>query len=336
MVDAAVAALRCAGLDGPFAVHDASSPGVIDRRMHQVFVGVSGHEAELLRSLSGRLANDESIITVLAATTDDVVVLPAWKEPHSGGVAAVPQIVDRLLGPGGCPWDQEQTHESLKRHLIEESYELVEAIDSKDDAKMREELGDVLLQPAMHAQMSKRDGGWDLDAVALALVEKLIRRHPHVFGNVLATSSEEVLKNWDAIKLAEKPNAEQSILQGIPASLPALLRAYEISKRAARVGFEWSSLEAVLEQLEEEDRELREAILVGNLEDIESELGDVLFTVVNVARWMQIEPESALRKMLARFTARFQTMERFATKPLRDHSPEEWDALWKKAKSVVA
>ncbi len=256
-------------------------------------------------------------------TTGGCLVIP--RRP----IDALVDLVDRLLGPGGCPWDQEQTHETLSRHLLEESYELIDAIDAKDFESMKEELGDVLLQPIMHSQIRKQNQGFDADDVAEGIVDKLIRRHPHVFGDAVATDSAEVLKNWDKIKQTEK---KRSVLAGVPRSLPSLLRAHEISKRAARQGFEWENLEGVLEKLEEERAELLEAISHNDPGEIESELGDLLFTVVNIARWTKVDAETALRKMLDRFSARFQAMEETTTKELTKLSPSEWDDLWKEAK----
>lgn len=242
-------------------------------------------------------------------------------------------ISDRLLGPGGCPWDQAQTHESLKRHMLEEVYELFEAIDIQSDVKMREELGDVLLQPIMHAQMKQRDRQFGIDDVAREIVDKLVRRHPHVFGEVVADDADEVLRNWDKIKKSEKGDAPRSILAGVPKAMPSLLRAYEVSKRAVRVGFEWPDIDAVFDKLREEEAELKGALASGDQEQVESELGDLLFTAVNIARWAKVEPEEALRKMLDRFTRRFMLMESLAEKPLDELSFEEWDALWERSKA---
>lgn len=251
-------------------------------------------------------------------------------------------VVDRLLGPGGCPWDQAQTHESLKKYLIEESYEVLDAIDSGSMEKLREELGDLLLQPVLHAQIRKtRTGEFDIDDVAREIVEKLVRRHPHVFESVEVSDADEVLRNWDRIKQQEKsssaPDADvqKSILAGVPRALPALHRAHEVSKRAVRAGFEWPDIEGVFEKLREEETELKEAISSGDKKEIESELGDLLFTVVNIARWAKIDPEDALRQMVDRFTARFMAMEALATKPLTDLSLEEWDELWVRAKAAI-
>lgn len=258
-----------------------------------------------------------------------VLLLPV----ATGELEALVQIVDRLLAPDGCPWDREQTHRSLRRYLIEESYELCAAIDSESVDALREELGDVLLQPLLHAAMQSRDGGFDIDDVAGELSEKLLRRHPHVFGDVEANDSETVLQNWDAIKRAEKGAEPGSILDGVPRSMPALLRAFEVSKRAARAGFEWPDLAGVWEKADEERRELEEAVASGASERVEEELGDLLFTIVNVARWLKIEPESALSAMIDRFAKRFKAMETSATRPLSELDPQQWDAAWEGAKA---
>lgn len=241
-------------------------------------------------------------------------------------------LVDRLLGPCGCPWDQAQTHETLKRHLLEETYEVFEAIDRGNQEALREEIGDLLLQPVMHGQIS---GAFDTQGAAETVVDKLIRRHPHVFGDVQAEDAETVLRNWDQIKRTEKGDAPKSLLEGVPTAMPALLRAFEISKRAARVGFEWPDVDAVWDKFREEEAELREALAKNDPTAAVGELGDLLFTLVNVARWLKIEPEEALRQMLDRFTARFQAMERMTTKPLGDLDPAEWDQLWVAAKQAV-
>ncbi len=260
--------------------------------------------------------------------------LPAQPDAiHRGGLRGLVDVVDRLLDPnGGCPWDLEQTHQTLKKYLIEEAYELFEAIDREDEAGMIEELGDVLLQPLMHTQIAMRRGAFDVDLVAQRTAEKLVRRHPHVFGDASANTSEEVLKNWDKIKKAEKGEAPASLLGEVPASMPALLQALTISKRAARAGFEWPEIEGVFEKLSEEVGELREAMAEGDAQAVSGELGDLLFTVVNLARWLKVDPEEALRGMLARFSARFRHMERASAVPLSDLDAAEWDRLWVAAK----
>lgn len=264
--------------------------------------------------------------------SEGTIVAPAAR----GALADLVAIVDRLLGPGGCPWDQAQTHESLKRHLLEETYEVFEAIDSGDRDALREELGDLILQPVMHGQISLAAGGFSTEDAARGIVDKLIRRHPHVFGDLTVADADEVLKNWDQIKQTEKGPVAQSILAGVPKGMASLLRAFEISKRAARSGFEWPDIEAVFEKLAEEEDELREALTLKDAKAIESEIGDLLFTAVNVARWAGVEPEDALRKMLDRFTARFMAMESAASKPLRELSAQEWDDLWNAAKIATA
>lgn len=252
---------------------------------------------------------------------------------ESDAFARLVHVIDRLLGPNGCPWDQEQTHQSLKRHLLEEVYEVFDAIDSGDQEKLLEELGDLLMQPVMHAQMEARDGRFNIDDVADAISNKLVRRHPHVFGDKVASTSDEVLRNWDAIKRQEKGDEHRSVLEGVPRSAPALLRAHEVSKRAARSGFEWEDLPSVFGKLEEEVEELKAAIRAKDPDEIESEVGDLLFTVVNVARWSGVDSEEALRKMVDRFIGRFGHMERYAEKPLTDLSVSEWDTLWNEAKA---
>lgn len=240
-------------------------------------------------------------------------------------------IVSTLLGPEGCPWDKAQTHKSLKHHLIEESYEVAEAIDSNNPKLLKEELGDLLLQIVMHAEMDSQNGHYDIYDVIESISEKLIRRHPHVFGETRLANAEEVLKRWDEIKKEEKEN-DGSILEGVPKSMPALMRAQEISKRASRVGFDWESPEGVIEKIREEERELMEAIKGGDKAKIEHELGDLLFAIVNLARWLGIDAEEALSQMVTRFTTRFMAMEKRAESPLRELTFEEWDELWESTK----
>lgn len=254
-------------------------------------------------------------------------------EKIPAGFEGLVYVVDRLLGPGGCPWDQAQTHESLKQHLLEETYETLEAIDSGDSELLKEELGDLILQPIMHAQMCARDGKFSTSDLVEGIKAKLIRRHPHVFGDVVAASAEQVLANWDRIKKSEKGEKE-SVLGGVPKTLPALQRAHQTSVRAARVGFEWPNRESVREKVDEELAELDEAIESGNKSEITSELGDLLFAVVNLARWSGVEPEDALRQMVDRFGERFSLMEASAKKPLRELNAEEWDQLWNEAKAT--
>ncbi|HVT14299.1 MAG TPA: nucleoside triphosphate pyrophosphohydrolase [Fimbriimonadaceae bacterium] len=266
--------------------------------------------------------------------SDRILVFPGDGPGPGLPLYQLVEVSDRLLAPGGCPWDRAQTHESLKKYLLEETYEVLEAIDSGSDEKLKEELGDLILQPVMHAQMKKAAGEFDIDDVANEIVLKLVRRHPHVFGDVSAEDPDEVLKNWDRIKRTEKGDEPRSILAGVPKGMASLLRAHEISKRAARSGFEWPDIEAVFDKLHEEEAELKEAIAAGDRKHIESEIGDLLFTAVNIARWAGIEPEDALRQMLDRFSKRFAAMEAAAHRPLPELSPEEWDRLWNEAKRL--
>jgi tetrapyrrole methylase family protein/MazG family protein len=246
-------------------------------------------------------------------------------------------VMARLRAPDGCPWDREQTHASLRRYVIEETYEVVEAIDADDPDKLCEELGDLLLQVVFHAQLAAEEGLFDVDDVSAGITEKLIRRHPHVFGDVKVAGAAEVLTNWQAIKATEKGNeARTSILDGIPASLPALMRALEVSKRAVRVGFEWPDTGSVLRKVDEELAELRTEIAAGAPSPrLADELGDLLFTVVNVARRLGIDPEEALREQIGKFGRRFRHIEARAAaggRALDSLTLDEMEALWQEAK----
>jgi tetrapyrrole methylase family protein/MazG family protein len=244
--------------------------------------------------------------------------------------------VARLRGPGGCPWDRQQTHASLKRYAIEETYEVVEAIDGGDPGKLREELGDLMLQVLLHAQIASEAGQYDVGDVCRTLREKLIRRHPHVFADREVSGVDEVLTNWEQIKRKEPGYEErESVLDGVPESLPALMRAAKLSKKAARTGFDWPDIHAVFGKLEEETRELREAVDSESEERIKEEIGDLLFTVVNISRFAGIDPEEALRDMLTKFAYRFQKIEeraRQSGRDIRDMTLEEMDRVWNEAK----
>ncbi len=257
---------------------------------------------------------------------------------HAGGLPAFQQTVARLRAPGGCPWDREQTHESLRPHLLEEAYEVLAALDAGDVHKLCEELGDLLMQIAMHVQIATEEGQFRFSDVIGQIDAKLRRRHPHVFGDVKVCDSAEVLRNWEAIKREEArgraaEDAEPaSTLAGVPAALPALARAQEISVRAARAGFEWPDVAGVLDKLSEEVGELVEA---QDREAKASEFGDVLFTLVNVARWLNLDAESALRATCDRFSARYAAMEREAHAigaDLADLPMTEQETLWLRAK----
>ena len=244
------------------------------------------------------------------------------------------RIMAVLRAPDGCPWDREQTHMSLRRHLLEESYEAVAAIESGDDAEIRDELGDILLQVVFHAQIAAEEGRFTVDDVAEAIVTKLVRRHPHIFADAVADTPADVMTRWDAIKRTENVEKErEGVLDGIAPTLPALSYAEKISRRAVGVGFEWETVEDVWDKVREEIAELQ-ATDHGTPE-AEEELGDVLFTMVNVGRKMGLDPEQALRMTCAKFIRRFSAMERFAAdegRALADMGIDEQEALWRRAK----
>lgn len=247
-------------------------------------------------------------------------------------------IIAQLRAPGGCPWDREQTHATLRTHLLEETYETLDAIDRADDTDLAEELGDLLMQPLMHADIAAEAGRFDIVDVLEGISDKLVRRHPHVFGDVMVSDADEVLTNWDAIKKQEKAGRgieHASVLDNVPPGLPSLSRALKISKKAAKVGFEWPDIEGVLDKLREETLELEAEITSGDDERLAEELGDLLFTAVNIARWRKIDPELALRDGVARFERRFRAMEAGAAgqdRELKTLSPDEWEELWNAAK----
>jgi len=259
-------------------------------------------------------------------------------DPNDGFDALV-RVMARLRDPQtGCPWDREQTPQSLKKYVIEEAYEVVEAVDSGRPDKLREELGDLLLQVVFHAQLASEGGLFTVDDVSRTIVEKLIRRHPHVFGEVSVSGSDEVLTNWEQIKRSEAGYEDRkSILDGIPAGLPALMRAAEVSKRVVKVGFEWPTVSEVLDKVDEELAELRAEIAAGETERMADELGDLLFTLVNVGRQLKIDPEDALRRMTARFAARFRHIEAHAEatgRAVQDLTLAEMEAVWQEAKKA--
>jgi tetrapyrrole methylase family protein/MazG family protein len=242
-----------------------------------------------------------------------------------------------LRAPGGCPWDREQTHQSLVPYLIEETYETVDAIADGTPAALKEELGDVALQIAFHAQLAAEAGTFTLDDVFRACAEKLVRRHPHVFDATAARArtAADVVGQWDEIKQREgKPPRGPSLLDGAPKGLPALAKAQHVQTRAARVGFDWAQTEDVFAKLDEEIAELRETLADTDRDRIAHELGDVLFTVVNLARRLHLDPESSLRGSITRFAARFAHMERSAARPLAELSATDLDRLWEQAKAA--
>jgi MazG family protein len=260
------------------------------------------------------------------------------------------EIMATLRGPNGCPWDKEQDFNSLKPMLVEEVYEVFEAIENNDFDGLAEELGDLLLHVVFHAHLGKEAGNFDINTVIDKISEKLVRRHPHVFGNETAETAEEVIKNWEAIKAKEKEQKlksrtpeQRSLLEGIPSKLPAIHEAHQISSRAARVGFDWPDIGGIFDKLQEEVRELKEVISSEpdgkRRERLEDEIGDILFVIVNISRYLKIDSESALRRANRKFKSRFQYMEGELAKQgkaLDQTSLEEMEALWQKAKSEIA
>jgi tetrapyrrole methylase family protein/MazG family protein len=246
-------------------------------------------------------------------------------------IAELIQVMDRLLGPKGCPWDREQTHESLIRYLIEESYEVIEAINDNDMQKLKEELGDLLLQVVFHAALAQREGYFDFSDVAQSVSHKMVLRHPHVFGEAKKLQTgDEVMEVWDGFKRRE---GQQYLLEGIPKILPALMRAEKIQEKAARVGFDWPNVNGALEKVREEIEELGRA---ENEAQVQEEWGDIFFALVNVARLKNIEPEQTLQACNDKFTRRFNYIEnkiKEAGQDFTDFSLEEMDVLWNESKT---
>ena len=251
-------------------------------------------------------------------------------------------VIKKLRAPDGCPWDQEQTHESLKSDLIEEAYEVIDAIESGSSSELEEELGDLLLQVVFHSQISAEDGHFKFDDVAHGISDKLVRRHPHVFGDVTVSDTSEVLQNWDAIKKAEKQgegDKPASIVSGIPKHLPALQKAHQIQKRAARAGFDWEHIDDVFDKLHEEIEEVKDAIKRNHESDIRDELGDLLFSAVNVSRFLGHNPEELLNHNIKKFVARFQNVEEkvhASGKGFKEFTLAELDVFWEEAKRATS
>ncbi|MCK5832997.1 nucleoside triphosphate pyrophosphohydrolase [bacterium] len=247
------------------------------------------------------------------------------------------EVVDKLRGENGCPWDKIQTHDSAKPYLIEETYEVIEALEAHDDSALCEELGDVLLQIVFHAKMASERGAFDIDDITKGIVEKLINRHPHVFGESSLETAEQVLQEWEQIKLKEKKakRGKSSLLDGLPMSMSALLVAQRIQEKASRIGFDWPTIEPVWEKIREEFSELEKAIVSQDIEEIESELGDLLFSITNLARFLEVSSEMALRKTIRKFASRFSHVEkRVKEKGLERPPLEVMDVFWEEAKKM--
>lgn len=241
------------------------------------------------------------------------------------------EIIEILRSENGCAWDREQTHASLKKNMLEEAYEAVDAIDDDDSSHIKEELGDVLLQVVLHSQIAKESGTFDIEDVAKGISGKLIRRHPHVFGDVKVGCTDEILQNWEKIKKEEKQH-RTSLMDGVSKSQAALMSAQKISKKAISVGFEWPNVESLYECVNSEIDEFKEAVAKGDTENAQEEIGDLLFAVVNLARWHKIDAEQALLMANKKFMKRFRKMEELAQKNLDEYSFDEFDDLWKLAK----
>jgi MazG family protein len=259
-----------------------------------------------------------------------------------GAFAALVAIMDRLRDPGGCPWDREQTYATLRNYLLEECYEAVEALDALDRDGLREELGDLLFQIVFLSRIAKEEGAFTIDDVARGIGDKMVRRHPHVFGDTRADTSEEVLRNWEEIKRREKgeaPAAPPSVLSGIPRGLPALLKAQRLGTKAARVGFDWHRDEDVLDKIDEEVGELRRAAQERRPERVREEFGDLLFSLVMLARRLDVDAEEALEGANRKFQARFHEVERrLAARgvPVEEAGLEVLDRLWNETKDAEA
>jgi len=258
--------------------------------------------------------------------------------------AKLAAVMARLRAPGGCPWDREQTHSTLRTYLIEEAYEVLDALDSRDDSKFAEELGDLLLQVLFHAQIAAESRRFSINDVIREIHDKMIRRHPHVFGNVKAKTSAQVLRNWELLKKQERQPARRSdseggsILDGVPHTIPALLEAFQLTRKAARIGFDWPNVEGIFDKLHEESTELREVLHKKESDArIEGELGDILFVAVNLSRFLNVDPEIALHKASAKFTRRFRQMEKIAREQgttLAEIPRPQLEFLWDQSKQT--
>jgi tetrapyrrole methylase family protein/MazG family protein len=246
-------------------------------------------------------------------------------------------IMGKLRGNPGCPWDKSQTHETLKPFLIEEAYEVIDAIDRNNKKDLIEELGDLLLQIVFHSRLAQERGDFDMGDVIEGVCNKMIRRHPHIFGDITVAGTDEVLRNWEDIKLEEKDmKTEAQSMMNLPETLPALMKAFKVQEKAARVGFDWDDVSGALDKVYEELDELKEVYNTGNSDKIREEMGDLLFACVNVARFLEVEPELALRDAVKKFIRRFNFVEVEAAKSdrsLQDMNLQEMDVLWEKSKN---
>lgn len=360
-LDALFTAVRLDPIEG-FQFIDATSfqPDEIQLRNHIIFCQVydSFIASDVKLALLEKLPHDYPVFIVYAAGSkqERVEKVPLYELDRAMNVSnltsvyvpkveneellyrdftTLRRVIATLRGPNGCPWDRQQTHESLKKYLLEEAYELLDAIDRQDDENMIEELGDVLLQVMLHAQIGEDDGMFSIDDVIRAITEKMIRRHPHVFGDVRVEHAEEVVRNWQAIKQAEKENVRHSLLDDVVKALPSTLRAYEYQKKAAEVGFDWSEVEAMWSKVEEEINEVKHEANRMNERKLKAEFGDLLFALINVCRYYKINPEEALAMANEKFYRRFQYIEKKVKqlgKEWNAYSLDQLDEIWEEAK----
>lgn len=266
-----------------------------------------------------------------------VIVLDYIKK-DSYGFNDLVEIMKILRSPEGCPWDREQDHKSIRQNFIEETYEAIEAIDTEDSELLKEELGDVLLQVVFHSEIEQSQGGFNIDDVCDGVCKKLIVRHPHVFGDVVAETSDKVLANWDNIKMKTKSQKTQSdAIDSVAKSLPALMRSTKVQQKAAKVGFDWDDVNGAMEKVSEELSELKEAVKSSDKENIHEELGDLLFAVVNVSRFLKEDSEKALYDACDKFAKRFRKVEELASEKninMKEAGIEVLDELWDEAKKI--
>ncbi|WP_420954514.1 nucleoside triphosphate pyrophosphohydrolase [Bacillus haynesii] len=364
-IDATLNALQIDPIDG-FQFVDAVrfSADEVELRHHliicQVYDQMTASEVKL--TLMEKLPDDYEIVIVTAAgsSMQDIRTVPLYELDRSVGInnltsVYVPpvkeeevlyqefsmfrSVIRKLRGPDGCPWDRKQTHESLKKYLIEECYEVLEAIDEEDPDHLVEELGDVMLQVLLHAQIGEDDGFFSIDDVIRGITAKMIRRHPHVFGEVSVRDEADVMVNWEEIKKQEKQADDQSLLDDIPKPLPALSKANKLQKKAAKTGFDWSNVQDIWDKVQEEMKEFSSEISEAeqNSKKMKEEFGDLLFAFVNIGRFYKIEPEEALAMTNAKFYRRFTHIEQSAKrmgKDLESMTLEEMDELWDEAKDI--
>jgi len=293
------------------------------------------HTVTVFNFLAGELQRSESRLSDMASLADlgecVLYLAPLPLEENLRSIRALPNIVRRLRAPDGCPWDREQTHSTLNANLIEEAYEVLEALDEDDMKALAEELGDLMLQIVLHAQIAAEEGDFTLADVSGGICAKIIRRHPHVFGQLAVADTEEVIRNWEEIKKWEKGEGA-SIFSGVPSNIPALAGAQRIAERASKFGWDWKSISGVIEKCEEEIKELAEA---QDPQTIQHEFGDLLFTLVNLARWLKVDAEEALRLANRKFIQRFARLEELCLERnlrLSKLTEEQMDELWEQAK----